>query len=234
MEEQSQIETIHKKWPQEVNPLTSFNPLTKQLQQVNQSCVCWCSLFGASWLAWQRPTPRVYVWINLCCQCSDSSMSHSCYIKLLLFDRLTADRCAIPRNIRLLSDSAHHTQQVWDDSFLLSLFLKSALLQRFCDHWSENLLWFHFHSSIFKKIKWIKISIFMVTPDLFLCWHGEFVAGDKAAHLLQRKAQKLLALHHISKMLLWETQTSTAHFKHCPSKQSLNENMFVVFAVQDT
>lgn len=94
---------------------------------------------------------------------------------------------------------------------------------------------FHFHSSIFKKKKKrIKISIFMVTPDLFLCWHGEFVAGDEAAHLLQRKAQKLLALHHISKMLLWETQTSTAHIKHCPSKRSLNENMFVIFAVQDT
>lgn len=223
------------KWPQEVNPLTSFNPLTKQLQQVNQSCVCWCSLFGASWLAWQRPTPRVYVWINLCCQCSDSSMSHSCYIKLLLFDRLTADRCAIPRNIRLLSDSAHHTQQVWDDSFFTVPFSEVCFTSEIL--WSlkwKSVMDFIFTQASLKKIKWIKISIFMVTPDLFLCWHGEFVAGDEAAHLLQRKAQKLLALHHISKMLLWETQTPTAHIKHCPSKQSLNENMFVVFAVQDT
>lgn len=141
------------KWPQEVNPLTSFNPLTKQLQQVNQSCVCWCSLFGASWLAWQRPTPRVYVWINLCCQCSDSSMSHSCYIKLLLFDRLTADRCAIPRNIRLLSDSAHHTQQVWDDSFYCPFFWSLLYFRDFVITEVKICYGFHFHSSIFKKNK---------------------------------------------------------------------------------
>lgn len=100
--------------------------------------------------------------------------------------------------------------------------------------WKSVMDFIFTQASLKKKKKRIKISIFMVTPDLFLCWHGEFVAGDEAAHLLQRKAQKLLALHHISKMLLWETQTSTAHIKHCPSKRSLNENMFVVFAVQDT
>lgn len=38
--------------------------------------------------------------------------------------------------------------------------------------------------------------------DLLLRGNSEFVAGDEAAHLLQRKAQKLLSLHHLAEMLL--------------------------------
>jgi len=38
--------------------------------------------------------------------------------------------------------------------------------------------------------------------DLLLSGHGEFVAGDEAAHLLQREAQELLSLHHLREVLL--------------------------------
>ena len=37
---------------------------------------------------------------------------------------------------------------------------------------------------------------------LFLSGDGELVTGDEAAHLLQRKAQKLLPLYHLCEMLL--------------------------------
>lgn len=42
----------------------------------------------------------------------------------------------------------------------------------------------------------------MVLSDLLLCGDSEFVTGDEAAHLLQRKAKKLLTLHHLGEMLL--------------------------------
>lgn len=44
--------------------------------------------------------------------------------------------------------------------------------------------------------------MYIVFSDLLLCGNGEFVTGDEAAHLLQRQAQKLLSLHHLSEMLL--------------------------------
>lgn len=44
--------------------------------------------------------------------------------------------------------------------------------------------------------------MFMLLSDLFLRGDGEFVAGDEAANLLQRKSQKLLTLHHLREMLL--------------------------------
>ncbi len=42
----------------------------------------------------------------------------------------------------------------------------------------------------------------IVLSDLLLRGDGELVTGDEAAHLLQRKAQKLLSLHHLREMLL--------------------------------
>lgn len=41
-----------------------------------------------------------------------------------------------------------------------------------------------------------------VFTDLLLRGHGELVAGDEAAHLLQSQAQKLLPLNHVGEMLL--------------------------------
>lgn len=46
------------------------------------------------------------------------------------------------------------------------------------------------------------VCVCVVLSDLLLCGDGEFVTGDEAAHLLQRKAQELLSLHHLAEMLL--------------------------------
>lgn len=63
---------------------------------------------------------------------------------------------------------------------------------------------------------WTHRHNFRSRAYLLLRGNGEFVAGDEAAHLLQRETQELLSLHHLSEMLLWkkkETQITDKHFE---------------------
>ena len=73
----------------------------------------------------------------------------------------------------------------------------------------DHGIWYtSFHLQAETACAFLSISVcaFRVQSDLFLSGDGEFVAGDEAANLLQRKAQKLFTLHHLGEMLFWEIQ----------------------------